>query len=248
MYRECLDQKFIVFESELDLKAHEVDVHGASGRVDLGFEYGYRSNVSSTSQRQKNKQPQQSTSTTTTSTTNETLISHTNFPSINNNNSNNTERTIPGQPKKQKGKQQQQRLQKPKGFGSLSAAENWPDLNQSSSNAAVGSSSSITTDNNVDEAALQRHAEFLRKVSTLLSGPQGVEQFRSLTTAYRNNTMDSSTYVKEIYKLCDNDSSKASAILKGVEELMDKENKKKEILTTWRNTQATNVSIFISFK
>ncbi|CAO3651474.1 unnamed protein product [Cunninghamella blakesleeana] len=247
MYRECLDQKFIVFESELDLKSHEVDVHGASGRVDLGFEYGYRSGASSTSQRQKNKQPQQSHSSTTTSTANETLISHTDFPSINNNNNNNnnTERTIPGQPKKQKGKQQQQqqqRLQKPKGFGGLSAAENWPDLNQSSSsNATTGSSN---TDNNVDEAALQQHADFLRKVASLLNGPQGVEQFRSLTTAYRNNTMDSSAYVKEIYKLCDNDSSKASTILKGVEELMDKDNKKKEILTTWRNTRATNEESF----
>ncbi|KAI9304703.1 hypothetical protein BJ944DRAFT_202278 [Cunninghamella echinulata] len=246
MYRECLDQKFIVFESELDLKAHEVEIHGASGRVDLNFEYGYRPGSSS---RQKNKQPQQQPqqqqqqqhSSTATSTLNETVsISGEDFPSIHGNSSSNTntERTIPGQPKKQKEKQQQQqRLQKPKGFGNLSEAENWPVLNKSSSGTTESHTS--TTTNNHNEEDVQRHAEFLRKVATLLNGPQGVEQFRALTTAYRNNTMDSTTYVKEIRNLCGNDSSKASTILKGVENLMDKENKKKEILNTWRNTQAT---------
>jgi hypothetical protein len=158
---------------------------------------------------------------------------------------------VPGQPKKSRQNDKQgpnARLQKPKGFGSLSTnnEEQWPGLGQapgsgSGSATASPSSSSTTTATPKEPDTKQRHAEVLQKLGRLLNGPQAVERFRALTTAYRNNSLDGAGYVGEIINLCGNDSTKAGTILKDVEDLMDSQEKKRDVMRAWRNAQA-NVS------
>ncbi|KAI8332035.1 hypothetical protein BC941DRAFT_437306 [Chlamydoabsidia padenii] len=252
MYRECLNKKFIVFDSNLDLKAHEVEVHGASGRVDLNFEYGSRVGESGRGkgkpkiQQRQQHQEQQHESSASASTT--SALTSNDFPSIGGSPSSSERTTVPGQPKKNRSNEKQgqnTRLQKPKGFGSLTSnnEEQWPGLGQvsggnSRSATASPSASTTTNSNNKEEDTKQRHAEVLQKLGRLLDGPRKVEQFRALTTAYRNNSLDGSSYVCEIINLCGNDTTKAGTILKDVEDLMDSHEKKREIMHAWRNAQA----------
>lgn len=66
--RTCLDQKFVVFATEMDLKGHMVEVHGAQmssrdrnnvRRVETGFEYGdRRRGVGGNRERDRNNPPQ----------------------------------------------------------------------------------------------------------------------------------------------------------------------------------------------
>ncbi|CAO3594541.1 unnamed protein product [Absidia cylindrospora] len=265
-YRECLDKKFIVFDSDLDLAAHEVEVHGASGRVDLSFDYGAKSGNASGSgrggnrnkqkvqQQQQQQQQQQhhhqeASSASGVTATSSPGLSSSDFPSINGRSAPpSAEHTIPGQPKKNRQNEKQNaRLQKPKGFGGLSSNndEQWPGLGQVSSNSSTGSPSTSTNTNDSKKKDVdaptdiqQRHAEVLQRITRLLNGNNGVQQFRALTTAYRNNSLDANGYVGEIINLCNNDSTKAGTILKDVEDLMDSEEKKRDILRAWRNAQA----------
>jgi hypothetical protein len=46
LYPSCLESKFVVFSTDLDLKAHQLEVHGSRGKVDLGFQYRSSGRVS----------------------------------------------------------------------------------------------------------------------------------------------------------------------------------------------------------
>ncbi|KAI8069690.1 hypothetical protein BC940DRAFT_297351 [Gongronella butleri] len=263
MYRECLDKKFIVFDTELDLKAHEVEEHGASGRVELNFDYGQHQGASSgrgkgrqRSQQQppQQQQQQQPSAAPQQAPRNEPVtrpvLASEDFPSISGAAAASTApRRIPGQPKNrlQGTSAGGSRMKKPSGFGGLTE-EQWPDLRQNASGTATSSSPSPSTGRRgsatvPDEAQVQRHASVLDKLSRLLGGPSDVEQFRAVTTAYRNNSIDITGYVNEIIRLCKNDGAKTTTILKDVEELIDNPEKKQEIMRAWRNAQA-NVENF----
>lgn len=147
-------------------------------------------------------------------------------------------------------------IRRPVGFGSLS--ENWPSLGedprtQSSSSrtesssssqaaAAAGGASSSSASSKEPEV-VSRHAAFLERIFDMLKSHEKVAQFRRFTTSYRNNEMDVDTYVDNIVDLCDANTDHVSKIIKGVEDLMDNQEKKWEIVRAWRNKQ-TAVSNF----
>lgn len=257
LYPTCLEKKFVVFDSPIDLKAHEVKEHGESvsgmqrsmqtdaRRLDLNFQYdSYRNNQpqrgggSSSSNNNNNtkknnngKKKDESVRTNKSpvaSGSSTPVPSSTDFPSMNSVNQevSSVSRSIPGaSTKKGKGKA----LQKPAGFGTLSSAP--------STSTSTGSSVGPTPTKTADVVA--SHASFLSKVADILKTKDSVAQFRSLTGAYRNSTLSGEDYVNQIFKLTNNSIENSNKIFKGVEDLLDIEEKKWELVRVWRNKQTT---------
>lgn len=260
LYPQCLEKKFVVFDSPIDLKAHQVKEHGESlsgmqrsmqsdaRRLELNFQYdSYRNNQpqrgggsssssSSNSHNNNNtkksnngKKKEESVKTNKSpvaSGSSTPVLSSNDFPSMNSVKQAvpSVPRTIPGaSTKKGKGKA----LQRPAGFGALS------------STPSTSTSSSVETSPTESADVVASHAFFLSKVGEILKTKDKVAQFRSLTGAYRNSTLSGEEYVDQIVKLTNNSVENSNKIFKGVEDLLDIEDKKWELIRTWRNKQTT---------
>ena len=231
--------------------------------MDVGFDYGSsgsrgheRSGRNRTRGNDESQQQQQQTTTTApVSSVRGTRLTDSDFPGIN------------GQPASQQQqqpnstsnrRQQKSAFRKPAGFGALS--DNWPTLGQSSSSndnassftqqqkSSPSSSSSSTTTADANKPApapeiVSRHTAFMERVFDMLKSHDKLGRFRSLTTAYRNSNIDVDTYVNEVVELCDGNNENSGKIFKGVEDLMDNQEKKWEIVRAWRDKQ-TSVCLF----
>ncbi|KAG2202501.1 hypothetical protein INT47_013117 [Mucor saturninus] len=261
LYPQCLEKKFVVFESSIDLKAHQIKEHGESlsgmqrsmqsdaRKLELNFQYdSYRNNQpqrgggSSSSGNANNNHSNNNTNKSNngkkkeeTTKTNKSpvasgpstpVLSSNEFPTMNSVKQAvpSVPRTIPGaSTRKGKGKA----LQKPAGFGALS------------SGPSTSTSTNAQTTSTEPAEVVASHAAFLSKVGEILKSKDKVAQFRSLTGAYRNSTLSGEDYVNQIVKLTNNSVENSSKIFKGVEDLLDIEDKKWELIRTWRNKQTT---------
>lgn len=273
LYPQCLEKKFVVFDSDIDLKAHEVEVHGESlsglqrsmqtdaRRLDINFQYDTYRNQQQQQRSNNNKKPSNNNnndntnkktknskapitsglSTLGVSGPSTPVLSENEFPSM----SSVAEvlpslpRTVPGaSTKKGKGKG----LQKPAGFGALSSA---PSISSTTTTSTSTSTTSAvnptryfpTTDRPAGVVA--SHTSFLSKVGDILKTKEKVAEFRSLTGAYRKSSIGCEEYVNSIVKLTNNSIENSSKIFKGVEDLLDIEEKKWELIRVWRNKQTT---------
>lgn len=252
LYPQCLEKKFVVFDSSIDLKAHEVDVHGESvaglqrsmqaqsKQLELNFQYEsfrqqqqhHRSNTSSSNNRKGKKKDESNTNSPKngTSTPNNGSssgnTSQADFPSMNSVNEAlpTTKRIIPGASTKTKGKGKA--LQKPAGFGTLSTPVVANE--QTTTNKP-------TTNTNVDESVAFNHATFLSRVGDILKSKAKVAEFRSLTGAYRKSQITCEEYVNQIVVLTSSHIENSNKIFKGVENLLDMEDKKWELIRVWRD-------------
>lgn len=261
LYPQCLEKKFVVFDSPIDLKAHEVEVHGESlsgmqrsmqtdaRKLELNFQYdSYRNNQpqrGSGSSNNNNSNPKKSNngkkkdeSTKTNkspvaSGSSTPVLSSYEFPSMNSVKEAvpSLTRTVPGaSTNKGKGKA----LQKPTGFGALSSAPS-----TSVNRASTPTGRSVGSTPSEPAGVVASHASFLSKVTDILKSKDNVAQFRSLTGAYRNSTLSGEDYVNQIVKLTNNSVENSNKIFKGVEDLLDIEDKKWELIRIWRNKQTT---------
>ncbi|KAI9263220.1 hypothetical protein BDA99DRAFT_438441 [Phascolomyces articulosus] len=252
-YRECLDKKFIVFGSDIDLKGHEMEEHGASiqhlprsrqaeaRRLDVGFDYGSSRNQERSSRNRTRGNDDSQAAATSLSSSNATAaasssssarstgLTDSDFPGINGQpvqqQRSNSSTTSNSSSKRQ---QKSSTFRKPAGFGALS--DNWPTLGQSSSNTSPAAAA---------PEVVSRHAAFMERVFDMLKSHDKLGRFRALTTAYRNSNIDVETYVNEIVDLCDANTETAGKIFKGVEDLMDNQEKKWEIVRSWRDKQTS---------
>ncbi|KAI9494846.1 hypothetical protein BDB00DRAFT_882690 [Zychaea mexicana] len=269
VYRECLDRKFVVFDTDIDLKAHEVEEHGASmnrlprskqveaRRVDVGFDYGSSSSRGHQhNERNRRNRPRGDEDLETPQPTRaqpssrDNVLNDADFPGISGQphtssqpqqhqqqtrSSSNTTSNSSGSKRQQKST-----FKKPAGFGALS--DNWPTLGQSSTsnNTQQQQSSSSSTSSAAAAAAappeiVSRHAAFMERVFDMFKSHDKLDRFRALTTAYRNSNIDVDTYVSSVVDLCDSNAEHAGKIFKGVEDLMDNQEKKWEVVRAWRN-------------
>ncbi|GAN04033.1 C2H2 finger domain protein [Mucor ambiguus] len=275
LYPQCLEKKFVVFDSPIDLKAHEVEVHGESiaglqrsmqtqnRQLELNFQYeSYRHQRENSNNRRggggaggKKKEDstqktdhRQNTAASGSSTPSRTAIRPDDFPSINQVNealtastatpATSQPRTIPGaSTKKSKGKGKA--LQKPAGFGALSAPL---AVNNSGESSGAGAGGSGTSNLDHQDPTVVSHTAFLSKVSDMLQSKAKVNEFRSLTSAFRKSILSGEDYVNQIVKLTNNNVEQSGKILRGVEDLLDMEDKKWELIRVWRNkyTAMTN--------
>lgn len=239
LYPQCLEKKFIVFDSSIDLIGHEVEVHGESTsglqrsmqmgarRIDLNFQYDQPRPSRANGNRNEN------TRSNSTGTSSSASLSTNDFPSIQSTarSSNATvatqSRAVPGALSRKKDKQKA--VQKPTGFGALSPVETGsPSTSGTVTPDATGSSTAETP-------VVASHAAFLAKLEDILQSKQKVTEFRKLTGAFRKGTIDADAYVNQVVLLTNNHVEKSNKIFKGVENLLDIEEKKWEMIRAWRN-------------
>lgn len=276
LYPQCLEKKFVVFDSPIDLKAHEVEVHGESiaglqrsmqtdaRKLEVNFQYesyrnqqrgGGSSNANSSNNNRNNNRNNNNnngkkrednkaeTKPSAQSGSSTPVPTASDFPSVSSANET-LPRIVPGaSTKKGKGKA----LVKPAGFGALSSTPSNPSSTNQTLNASSSSSSSSSTtnaskantDSGLDSSIALSHTAFLSKVGDMLKSKEKVAEFRSLTGAYRKSTISGEEYVNKIVGLTNNSIEHSAKILKGVEDLLDVEDKRWELIRLWRNKQTT---------
>lgn len=206
--------------------------NGASGS-NSNRRINNNNNNNSNGKKKEETKPINKSSTTQSSTS---VLSGTDFPSINSvpEVPKNQPRIVPGaSTKKGKGKA----LQKPAGFGGLSSAPS--SSTTTTTNVSSSSSSSNAGSSQQNDAVVASHAAFLSRVADMLKSNEKVSEFRSLTSAFRKNTLGGENYVNKVVQLTNNSVEKSAKIFKGVEDLLDVEDKKRELIRVWRNKQAT---------
>lgn len=249
LYPDCLEKKFVVFDSSIDLKAHEVEVHGESStglqrsiqaqsrQLQLNFQYeSFRDQRN----RKGKKREEENSNGVSTSSAPPPAASTVNnnkkeeFPSMREVNEalGSPNRVVPGASTK-KGKNKA--LQKPAGFGALSQEEP-----QTSSSATTASSSGV----DAPASVIASHTAFLSKVGDMLGSKAKVSEFRSLTGAYRKGEVTCEDYVNRIVVLTNNNIDISNKIFAGVEHLLDIEEKKWELVRVWRNKHTAVSFIF----
>jgi hypothetical protein len=215
------------------LEARKVDIaFEYSGGPSRGGDRNRRDNARETSQRQASQQ-------TTASRDDQ------HFPAIGSETSRmqqlnlqSPERTE-NKDKKQTNQPKSKGMKKPEGFGSLSQNNDWPGLGQAptSQGSSPGNTVNATTE------TFQKHTALLEKLQDYVNGDQKkIEQFRQLTSLYRSSNIDAKRYVDQIFQLLNSDVDQAARIIRGVEDLLDNNNKKAEIVRYWRDKR-TSVSI-----
>ena len=258
-----LDEKFIYYDFQLTcVCGKKVEEHGASiarlsrarqteaRRVDVNFDYGSSSNASGSrgggdrdrNRRNKARNNEERRQPELTRGGGPTL-SDSDFPNING-----APSSAPQQQVSKSGgtRSSSKGIRRPVGFGSLS--ENWPSLGEDprtqSSGSKAESSRQQAASSSAEPEVVSRHAAFLERIFDMLKSHEKVAQFRRFTTAYRNSETDVDTYVDHIVDLFDANTEHVSKVIKGVEDLMDNQEKKWEIVRAWRNKQ-TAVSDYI---
>ncbi|GAA5811864.1 hypothetical protein MFLAVUS_005310 [Mucor flavus] len=212
IYKECLDNKFVVFDSDIDLKAHEVETHGnglsrqqrakqsEARRVDVNLNYGQSRNGSGSSSNRQQQQQSQSIRLTAED-----------FPDMNG-----STRTSPSFLNARLGSLQ------------LTEQDHWPTLGED--NNTSGRSSPA---NESDTGIVSRHAAALDGIADMLKNFSKVVKFRQLTTAFTSLSIDTDTYVNSVYDLCDKDAEFTAKVLKSAKDLVDNRTLKSEMVRTW---------------
>ncbi|KAI8642574.1 hypothetical protein BD408DRAFT_443291 [Parasitella parasitica] len=248
-YPQCLEKKFVVFDSPIDLKAHEVQVHGESTgglqrslqtqnrQLEVNFQYESlrhqrdNNNRKGKKREDTNNHAQGGTSASGSAISSNALTATEDFPSmaqvsqVLTATTADQPRVVPGASTK-KGRGKGKAIEKPAGFGALStplALNNTGDIN----------GVRLST----QDPAVADHTAFLSKVGDMLQSKAKVAEFRSLTSAFRKNTLGGEDYVNQIVQLTNSNVEQSGRILRGVEDLLDVEDKKWELIRVWRNKQ-----------
>lgn len=230
-YKECLDNKFVVFDSDIDLKAHEVNEHGNSlsrhqrakqaeaRRVDVNLNYS-----SSNSQQQ-----QQRNSSNNNNRQRNFNLSAEDFPDINGS----IVSSLPSQ----------------MASASLSEQEQWPTLGEdttvsgrASPGGGGGGSGSET-----ESGIVSRHAAALDRVADIFKNVEKVIKFRQATTKFTSLSIDADTYVNTIFDLCGKDAELTAKVLTGAKDLIDNRTLRTNVIHIWNKKKNPSVS-FIGWK
>ncbi|KAF1800047.1 hypothetical protein V8B55DRAFT_1544003 [Mucor lusitanicus] len=220
-YKECLDNKFVVFDSDIDLKAHEVKEHGNSlsrhqrakqaeaRRVDVNLNYG---NNNSSNHRGGNATSRQQRNFTAED-----------FPDINGS----VVSSLPSQ----------------MASASLSAQEQWPTLGEdtSASGRASPSGGGGGSGSETESGIVSRHAAALDRVADIFKNVEKVIKFRQATTKFTSLSSDVDTYVNTIFELCGKDAELTAKVLAGAKDLIDNRTLRTNMIHTWnKNSSLAN--------
>ncbi|KAI7862768.1 hypothetical protein BDF14DRAFT_1885764 [Spinellus fusiger] len=261
LQKACLDKKFIVFDSDFDFQAHNIEEHNASRRVHLQFEYPElnRHSHRNTFHGHHERSPRD--------------MSREN-------------RTFDKRNGKFKERRNERESENTKvtadtssanpAFNSASASASVLAPNSVSASSSSSSSSSVTTNSLppganfkgkqkstalnkptgfgkltttptptptlvkeiLEKSIISRHTVFLEKVKDILKTTEKVKRFRSIITDYRNSAIGIDSFFAQLSDLCDDQVQAISYISLGVEELIDNQDKKNELANAWRLKKA----------
>lgn len=224
LQKDCLEQKFVVFASEMDLKAHQVEVHKAelsskelqeAMRIEANFHYEDPAAVGSSSgrhtgggrrsggvgRRGRDREPEPATASDPLGLSSLALRAN-----------------VPGAGPANHSR----RIH----FGGHTTSGS-EATQQQAANAAVARASGAgsTTE--------ERHAAFLAKVTQVLSGSEAkVTSFRSSVRAFRSGEMSANDLVDNIYSLV-GDVDNSASVVHGLMDLLEDADKRNDVLAAW---------------
>ncbi|GAA5988674.1 hypothetical protein JCM10908_003670 [Rhodotorula pacifica] len=236
---DCLAQKFVVFESELDLQAHALEVHGV-GSVD-----------------QKARKEARRIETSFTYSTGET--SRTNDGG---------RRRAPGgrapvasfvEPAREDPVQTPRGERRIPGLGAIQAlgsgsgsgagggsgnsraARFGGQLTPDPSATPTSRSGANTPTGEHDPATLERHAALMRRVQDAANGNEGkVAGFKIAVRSYRAGELAARDLCDQLYNIFDQRTDEAGTIILAFADLLDDEDKKRSLRSSWREMSSEN--------
>ncbi|KAI7901161.1 uncharacterized protein BX663DRAFT_553400 [Cokeromyces recurvatus] len=218
-YQECLNNKFVVFDSDIDLKAHEVKEHGnllsrqqrakqsEARRVDVNLSY-----AGSPHQQQRSNNSSRNSNPVN-------LASAEEFPNIDGSTTTNNVTAL---------------LASRLASTVITPQEEWPMLGEeNNSNVASGRSSPIIHNHESDTVIVSRHAAALDRIADIFKNVEKVIKFRQLVTGFTSLSTNTATFVNSVYDLCDKDAGMAAKVLTGAKDLIDNQSLKSDMIRTW---------------
>ncbi|PVZ99132.1 hypothetical protein BB558_004844 [Smittium angustum] len=245
----CLDRKFVVFKSDIDLKAHELEEHGKNiigqrakweaKKVPIQLVYSSY-NGPETSGRNNSSRGESSNRKNQSSET-RNKVSQT-VPSSNvvsSTESNDANSSLQSSKKIGKGPEPQNKLEqtenkqtideekfkpKPKGYGKLTTSGTVPSGNTSSPPPAL------------DPLTVKAHSELLNKVSSILNNNQPkIENFRKFTTQLKKSEITGKQYVEQLSSTLFKNEKDLNYVVKTISDLIKDENITSDLLSGLRN-------------
>ncbi|KIJ59677.1 hypothetical protein HYDPIDRAFT_100159 [Hydnomerulius pinastri MD-312] len=204
----CQAQKFVVFGSALDLKAHQVEVHGAdmssrdkrdARRVQAEFEFddtgGNRRGRRDRGDREREPPPLQNQNTT---------------------------HAVP-----------RGVVRRREGFGGHITAESGGNQTVQSSGPSRRASPSPPR-GDVDPIVAERHAAFIARLQAAAPNPNSaVPAVKAAIRGYRTNELSARDLISTVWNILDNNLDDTASIINGVVDILDEDEKKSDLLASW---------------
>ncbi|GAA6025087.1 hypothetical protein JCM11491_004775 [Sporobolomyces phaffii] len=228
---ECLAQKFVVFESELDLQAHALSEHGVGSFGSGGSDQKSR----------KEARRIETNFVYSTGATERGAVNGRGGRSGKNANAAASfveppprqalgERSVPGLAA---GAGAAGSSRSRAGFGGQLTNESSPNgsgANTPSRNAGVSSVRDLDT--------VARHADLMQRVQDAVGGNEGrISAFRFAVRSYRGNEMSATDLVDQLFNIFDQRIDEAGSLIRGVAELFDESDKRQAVLSAWTDSR-----------
>ncbi|CAO1614811.1 unnamed protein product [Jaminaea pallidilutea] len=224
--QSCLEQKFVVFDSEMDFKAHQVAEHGAqlsskelkdAMRVEANFRYedpATQAAGSSSGRRgRKGNRNQEPDPTPRDPFALSALALRPNVPGAGP--ANHTRRIH---------------------FGGHTTSSSEASREQAARAAAASASQSAAgggSSSDPSASTVERHEAFLARVNSVMGGSDSkVQSFRSSVRVFRAGEMSANDLVDTIHSLV-GDVDNAAVVVNGLVDLLEDSGKKQDVLSAW---------------
>ena len=258
--QECLDKKFVVFESEMDLKAHQLDAHpnGLSKdarrdarRVDISaFDYrtphqdnrGARGGREGRSRGRGRDPNTEALPHSTAQTLRRDELAYQRQMAIQSAQSVTT-RTFGGQltstdayaARPNHRQQEPATVTAPRGPPTTSV----PPIDNLRIDSTQNTPEIQLTPH--EEARRLQHASVTERASTLLKNDQAkIASFRSTVSSYRTSAITATQFVDTLFSLLDVPSNDVGKLIKELADLYDNESKRNDLLKAWNDWRAIN--------
>lgn len=238
---DCLAQKFVVFESELDLQAHALEVHGVGSvdqkarkearRIETSFTYSTGETSRGTDAGAANRRRAAASSAANGRPPAASFVEPAREDPVP---TPRGERRIPGL-----GAMQAlgQLSGSASGGASSRAARFGGHLTPDPASTPSGSGRNTPTqqDGTADSATLERHAALMRRVQDATNGNEGkVAGFKIAVRSYRAGELSARDLCDQLYNIFDQRTDEAGAIVLNFAELLDDDEKRRALQTSWR--------------
>ncbi|KAL1917789.1 uncharacterized protein VTP21DRAFT_3623 [Calcarisporiella thermophila] len=258
----CLEKKFVVFETDIDLKAHEVisnslknmlELLGGGQRarirqlrqIEVNFTYSNETNQSERSSRRSRRQGR---SEEQNEREERPLQTDTNSQSRSVNGNDISRATRALRISQERNRSRQPAINVPAGFGALSDSSRSTSIVHSSHENSVTLEPIVQTNSNstqesaastFDTQMASRHQAYLDRLRGYLKGDNTkLGQFRTLTSTFRTSMMPVDDYVDALLALFGNNTELVGKTIQGLLDLLDKDDKRFELQQCWNDRRA----------
>ncbi|KAH8929077.1 hypothetical protein BT69DRAFT_1236398 [Atractiella rhizophila] len=215
---DCRDKKFVVFENELDLKGHILDVHGIGDkkemkdlrRVEVAFTYGREGEASGSG--------------------NGASGSGTGGRRGRGRADRREEIQVPAEPLGREGRHVPGLGNRQKSFRG--------NLSQENPEASTGNSADPLAGD-----VLEQHGAFLRRFSEITGNSETkLSAFKSAVRSFRNSEIPASDLVDTVFNLLDRQHEAAESTIFGLADLLDNDEKRVDVRNAWREFRNVHYS------